>query len=213
MSMFMISSLLALVTLTVTTGPVTIDWTAGIVQVEAGVGPSLRAPNPQVARVSSEREAMKIAQQRLWKAIEKLPVAGGGTAGERLGKNADARAALDKDISALAPIRMRHASDGGIEIQLRLPIRRIAAAVGGAVGTSDGKVTMASGPRVGARIAVVKGKLEPALVPDGDLRFFRSVAEAKKEKKWLGGDAQVINIERFSDTDLRGGPVAVIIDK
>ena len=73
-------ALLAL-TLVETQGPVTVDWTQGVVLVEAGAGPSLRDPSPQVARVAAERAARKIAVTRLIAAIEKLPVATGGTVG------------------------------------------------------------------------------------------------------------------------------------
>ena len=194
----MIPLLLAL-TLVDQQGPVTVDWTQGVVVVEAGVGPSLRDPSPQVARVAAERAARKIATTRLWAAIEKLPVAGGGTVGKKLSD--EAREKLEKLAEDAPVVRARHASDGGIEIQIRFPLVMVAVAL------NDEK-----GGKSGGKIAIVKSG-GPAVVPGADVRFFPSVADAKKEKTWLGADPRTIKLPKLSDGDLRGGPVAVVIEK
>ena len=191
-------ALLAL-TLVETQGPVTVDWTQGVVVVEAGAGPSLRDPSPQVARVAAERAARKIATTRLLAAIEKLPVASGGTVGKKLSD--ESRDKLEKLAGEAPIVRTRHASDGGIEIQVRFPLVFVAVAL-------DSE----KGGKAAGRIAIVKSG-GPALVPGADVRFFPSVAEAKKEKDWLGGNPQTIKLPKLSEADLRGGPVAVVIEK
>src|SRR5262245_34955674 len=124
--MGMIPLLLAL-TLVDPQGPVTIDWTHGVVLANAGVGARLTDASPQVARVAAERAARKIAMTRLWAAIEKLPVAGGGTVGKKLSD--DAREKLEKLAEDAPVIRLRHASDGGIEIQIRFQLVVVAVAL------------------------------------------------------------------------------------
>jgi len=98
-------------------------------------------------------------------------------------------------------VRTRHASDGGIEIQVRFPLVFVAVALSGE-----------KGGKAAGRIAIVKSG-GPALVPGADVRFFASVAEAKKEKDWLGQSPQTIKLPKLSEADLRGGPVAVVIEK
>ena len=194
----MIPLLLAL-TLVDQQGAVTVDWTQGVVLVEAGVGPSLRDPSPQVARVAAERAAHKIAATRLWTAIEKLPVVGCGSVGKKLSD--ESREKLEKLVEDAPVVRARHASDGGIEIQIRFPLVMVAVAL------NDEKAATVHG-----RIAIVKSG-GPAVVPGADVRFFASVADAKKEKTWLGADPQTLKLPKLSDSDLRGGPVAVVIEK
>jgi hypothetical protein len=196
--MGMISLLVAL-TLVDQQGPVTVDWTQGVVVAEAGVGPSLRDPSPQVARVAAERAARKIAATRLWAAVEKLPVAGGGTVGKKLSD--EAREKLEKLAEDAPIVRARHASDGGIEIQIRFPLLMVAVAL------NDQRSASAHG-----RIVIVKGG-SPVVVPGADVRFFPSVGDAKKEKTWLGADPPTIKRPNLSEPDLRGGPVAVVIEK
>ena len=191
--------LLVALTLVDQQGAVTVDWTQGVVLVEAGVGPSLRDPSPQVARVAAERAARKIATTRLLAAIEKLPVAGGGSVGKKLSD--DAREKLGKLAEEAPIVRSRHASDGGIEIQIKFPLVMVAVAL------DDEKTASVHG-----RIAIVKGGA-PAVVPGADVRFFPSVADAKKDKTWLGADPQTLKLPKLSDGDLRGGPVAVVIEK
>jgi hypothetical protein len=194
--------MLALVALTLveTQGPVTVDWTQGVVMVEAGAGPSLRVPSPQGARVAAERAARKIAATRLLAAIDRLPVATGGTVGKKLSD--ESREQLEKQAQEAPITRARHASDGGIEIQIRFPLLRVAQAL------SDDR----AGPKTGARIAIVKAG-GPGLLPGADLRFFASVADAKKDKEWLGANPETIKLARLGEVDLRGGPVAVVIEK
>jgi hypothetical protein len=194
-----VTPLLLALTLVDQQGAVTVDWTQGVVLVEAGAGPSLRDPSPQVARVAAERTAKKIAMTRLLAAIEKLPVAGGGTVGKKLSD--EAREKLEKLAEDAPVVRARHASDGGIEIQIRFPLVMVAVAL------SDEKAGKGTG-----KIAIVKTG-GPAVVPGADVRFFASVADAKKEKAWLGADPKTIKPPKLSDPELRGGPVAVVIEK
>jgi hypothetical protein len=58
------------------------------------------------------------------------------------------------------------------------------------------------------------GKLAPALVPGADVRFYRSAAEARKDA-WLGSSpqTQTLKLRSLVEVDLRGGPVAVVIER
>jgi hypothetical protein len=200
---------LALVTLVVVHGPVTIDWTRGVVSAEAGAGPSLRAPSPTVARAAAERLARDLAARRLLEAVHKLPVVGGGTVGQQL--SAGGREALEKSMAALTPRRLRYASDGGIELQLSLPLARVAQAL--PVRRAEPEDAEKAAAHSSARIAIATGPLEPALVPRADLRFFGSLPEAKKERAWLGDSPRTIKIRRLGELDARGGPVAVVVGR
>jgi len=199
---------LLLVALVHAVGPATVDWQRGVLEVEAGAAPSLRAPNPGVARVGAERLARQAAARKLLEAAAHLPVVGGGTVGDRLRKRPQAKKWLEKTLGDTQPARVRYASDGGIEMQLQLPLHKVAQAL-----AVDPEAAEAHDkPRASARIAICKGRIEPAILPLGDLRFYGSLAEAKKDER-LGPHPQTIRIGRLSDGELRGGPVAVVIEK
>src|SRR5690349_13457874 len=62
-----------------------VDWAAGTVTVR-GVGPAdLRAPSPDIARVSAERVALERGRVELLKTLRAIPVAGGGNLGAKAG--------------------------------------------------------------------------------------------------------------------------------
>jgi hypothetical protein len=198
------AAFLLAIALSHTVGPVTIDWTRGVAVVATAAGATLRAPNPQVARLSAERLARRRATERLRKALAGLPVAGGATVGERLGGDADAWGWLDKAVAQAGAEAARYASDGGVELRLRLPLRDVARALGGEAGE-------ASGGAARGRIAIVTAACEPALVPGADLRFYGSVADARRDAR-LGANPTTVRVTKLSD-ELRGGPVAVVIER
>ncbi|HJZ85465.1 MAG TPA: hypothetical protein VKN99_09860 [Polyangia bacterium] len=202
-----------LVALVQPVGPATVDWQRGVLEVEAGAAPSLRAPNPGVARVGAERAARQAATRKLLEAAAHLPVVGGGTVGDRLRKRPEARRWLEKTLDQVQPARVRYASDGGIELQVRLSLQKVARAL---AGDPEAAAAPAAGPgksRSGAaRIAICRSRIQPAILPQADLRFYATLAEAKKDER-LGPHPQTIRIGKLSDGDLRGGPVAVVIEK
>src|SRR5262245_53216704 len=97
-------------------GRVQIDWTAGRITAIGAGAPDLRAPGPQVARVTAERVARREAQKRLGETAAKLPLAAGGT---------PAAARVEAARPLVHDLELRYSSDGAVEATLALPLEAV----------------------------------------------------------------------------------------
>lgn len=97
---------------------VTIDWTAGRLEVIGAGAPDLRAPNGGIARVGAERRARLAAAKRLAEAAKTLPLASGGTVGDLVTKDEAAQARLDAALAHAKALSVVYASDGAVEVVL-----------------------------------------------------------------------------------------------
>lgn len=150
-----------------------VDWAAGTVTAR-GVGPAdLRAPSPDIARVSAERVALERGRAELLKTLRAIPVAGGGNLGA---KAEDALAGL---VEKSEPEKTLY-SDGSVVLVWRLPLARVGeVALGVPAPTAPETVSLV--------VAAPKIKLKPALgyrvragatVREGPVVFLRSAADA-----------------------------------
>jgi hypothetical protein len=202
-----------------------VDWTRGVIEAQAAAGVSLRAPTPTIARVTAERHAREAAEKRLLDAIERLPLAGGGTVG-KAGKKA--RAALEAAVEKAEIGHARYASDGGVELALQLGLDAVSKALGEVAGPghgaeappdasadedggrrSDGTDGAAEG--TAGRILVVAAKAVPVLVPGVAARYYGSLDEAKKDPR-LGEHPKVVHTSHLAREAQRGGPVAIVFE-
>ena len=124
-----------------------VDWAAGLVTAE-GVGIADRhAPSPAVARGTSRRGAEEAAKRELAAKIASLPVATGGTVGDR------AKAAVDGAFAIAADPE----TDGAWRVTMAVPIEAIRIALAG-------PRALPAGGDPGPAILVVDGvKAKPAI--------------------------------------------------
>jgi hypothetical protein len=153
-------------------GGTTIDWSAGRLVAEGAAAADLRAPGPDVARVSAERRAREQALATLDAAARKLPLAGGGTVGEAVKRDEAAGKRLAAALARARTIDASYASDGGARVTVALPLEAVRLAVAppaAAPAASDGAPTaiLVDARKAGAKpvlgVTLVAGKTEAAL--------------------------------------------------
>ena len=113
--------------------PAQIDWEKRIVR-GSGVGaPDLNAPSIAVARLSAERAATATAQRSLLDVLSAAPLQGGGTAGALLQKDDALRAKVQAKLRGARPVKTHYFSDGGVSLELQLPIDQLPAEISSAL--------------------------------------------------------------------------------
>jgi hypothetical protein len=195
----------ASVSLVAQIGTATVDWGRGVVSAHGGAPASLRAPGPGVARVTAERKARAAALEKLEASIGKLPLWGGGQVGHLLAERPAAKTRL-MTVIAEAPVVVspRYASDGGVELDLELPLDAVAAALGGS--GEEAASAQADDPTP-ARIVTTPGKHEPGIVPGGRVHFAHSVEEARKTAE----SAKVVHLGKATARELSKMPTIVVL--
>lgn len=113
--------------------PGRIDWDSRSIRA-TGVGPpDLNAPSISVARLSAERAAMAAAQRNLFDALSAAPLQSGGTAGALLQKDEALRAKVQAKLRSVRPVKTHYFSDGGISLELQMPLDQLPPEIGGAL--------------------------------------------------------------------------------
>ena len=102
-------------------GELTVDFSAGAVEVRGVGAPSLESPSAQVGRVEAERSARADAGRRLRRGVEALPA-------NRLGCNDPAKLpALDRALADAQVAEIDWGSDGSVKLTLRIKLASLAA--------------------------------------------------------------------------------------
>jgi len=97
-------------------GEVTVDFSAGVIEVRGVGAPGLRTPTAQIARVEGERAARADAGRRLVRGLGALGRA-------RLGCDDAAKLpALDAAVQAAEAREIDWGSDGSVKLLLRVPV-------------------------------------------------------------------------------------------
>jgi hypothetical protein len=123
-----------------------VDWAQGLVTAD-GVGLADRhAPNPAVARGTSRRDAEAAAKKQLAVRVAALPVAGGGTVGDKAKGNKAVAARIDSAIDAALTVDAEPETDGSWRVTLGVPIEAVRQAIGGVRAVAAGQQD--SGPAV-----------------------------------------------------------------
>ena len=116
-----------------------VDWARGFVTAD-GVGVADRhAPSPAVARGTSRRGAEDAARAAITAQLPAIPLAAGGTLGDRMTDPA-AKARVDHAVEAALALAADPQTDGAWRVTLGVPIEALRQAVDGprAVTASDG---------------------------------------------------------------------------
>jgi hypothetical protein len=133
-----------------------IDWARGLVTAP-GIGLADRqAPNPAVARGPSRRRAEDAAKQALLAALPALPLAAGGTVGDKLADPA-VKARLDQAVASAITLTADPETDGSWRVSLAIPLEAMRQVLAG-------PRTLAPAGDEGAAVVIVEGVTsKPAL--------------------------------------------------
>jgi hypothetical protein len=116
---------------TAAAGPPSVDWARGLV-IADGIGLADRhAPNPAVARGTSRRAAEEAAKKVLAGKVGELPVAGGGTVGEKAKRDAAVKDRLARAVSSAVTLAAEPETDGSWRVTLAVPIEAVRQAIAG----------------------------------------------------------------------------------
>ncbi len=108
-----------------------VNWTRGVILAEGAASADLQAPRARIARVRAERIARERATAKLAEQARALPVAAGGTVGERLDADEVARRRFDRAVARALDERVDYDSDGSVNVVLALPVEAVRSAVHG----------------------------------------------------------------------------------
>ena len=108
-----------------------LDWTRGLLVARGAAAGDLRAPSPNVARLGAERGARDAARTRLRDLAMRTPLAGGGTVGQALKKDAAAASRLDRALEATIDLDVDLGTDGSVVLRTALPLEAVRAALHG----------------------------------------------------------------------------------
>ena len=108
--------------------PVDVDWSRGLV-IATGIGVADRhAPSPAVARGTAKRVAEDAAKKLVAAKLPALPLAGGGTLGDKL-KDAALKARIDRAVDAAIAVAAEPETDGAWKVTLAVPIEALRVAL------------------------------------------------------------------------------------
>lgn len=176
-----------------------VDWARGLV-IADGVGVADRhAPSPAVARGTSRRVAEDRAKATIRGALAKLPVAAGGTAGDKAAEAALAAAfALDAEPE----------TDGAWRVTMAVPIEAVRQALAGARtlpkdGDKDPPVVVIDGVKAQPAVGWKIGGLDAATIwPDAAPAFAKDAPHVRAKSARAGA----IEIDRMA-----GGPATLFV--
>ena len=107
-----------------------VDWTRGVVTA-SGIGLADRqAPNPAVARGPSRRRAEDAAKQALSAGLPALPLAAGGTVGDKLADPA-VKARFELAVASAITLAADPETDGSWRVSLAVPLEAVRQALTG----------------------------------------------------------------------------------
>ncbi len=176
-----------------------VDWARGLV-IADGIGVADRhAPSPAVARGTSRRVAEDRAKATIRGALAKLPVASGGTAGDKA-----AQAAL----SAAFALDAEPETDGAWRVTMAVPIEAVRQAIAGVRalpkdGDKDPAVVVIDGVKAQPAVGWKVGRVEAAAIwPDAAPEWAKDAPHVRAKAARAGA----IDVDRMV-----GGPATLFV--
>ena len=200
-----------------------VNWAGPVIQVTASGAPDMKAVNRAQARLGAERAARRDALRSLLAEVERLPIRAGKTVGDEIATDGT-RAKVERALEDFRIVRKRYYSDGGVELDVELPLSVITAALlpaatSGLASKAEGvpkntglvvdargvSVTPALAPRlldeVGRPLYTAEVLTEEARKSRGVAAWVKSLAEAKKHER-AGRNPMVVKAAQANGTDL-----------
>lgn len=196
-----------LVTLTAT-AHAEVDWAKGLVTAP-GIGLADRqAPNPAVARGPSRRRGEDAARQALAAALPALPLASGGTLGDKLG-DPKLKARIDAAVAAAIGVTAEPETDGSWRVTMAVPVEAVRMALAGsralpAAGDTGTPVVIVEGVTAAPAVGYTVGGLAAATVWVKELPAWAKGAPHVTVKAGTPATAGAI------EADVKGATVATL---
>jgi hypothetical protein len=117
--------------LSVLAEPASVDWQKRVVKCTGAGAANLKdaAGNPAVARIGAEKAAKLDALRNCLEAMKGVAITGGQTVGGAIGGDPALRGTVEGAVRGFRPVATRYFSDGGVEIDVEVPLDAVGEAV------------------------------------------------------------------------------------
>src|SRR4051794_21951016 len=140
-----------------------IDWSRRVLIGHGQGAPDLNAPSVAVARLGAERAAKVDAYRNALEALKGMQLQSGGTVGTLLQNDATLTGRVDGTLKGVKPIKTRYFSDGGVTLDIEVPLDELPPELAGAIVVPSGAAPL-KGAGGGAAMQTL-----PASQVQGDL--------------------------------------------
>jgi hypothetical protein len=122
---------LAALPLAARAAPGVVDWQKRVVRCTGSGAANLRdaGGNAAVARLGAEKAARLDALRTCLEAMKGVTVSGGQTVGAAMGSDAALKGSVEGAVRGFRPVATRYFSDGGVEIDVEVPLDAVGDAV------------------------------------------------------------------------------------
>jgi hypothetical protein len=203
--------------------PAEVNWEGQTIKATGAGAPDMKASSPAQARLGAERAAQMDAFRNLLQQVKGIQISAGKTVGDEMAKD-EIRGKVEGLIRGFKIVDKRYFSDGGVEIDVVLPLSALTEVVDTSDETKvalneEGKakntglvidarglaVTPALAPRLldeaGKTLYAMEALSESARKGKGVAAYARSIDEAKKSER-VGAKPLVIKASRVNGSDL-----------
>ena len=170
-----------------------IDWARRVLVGHGQGAPDLNAPSIAVARLGAERAARLDAYRNALEALKGMQVQSGGSVGTLLQSDATLTSRVDGELKGVKPIKTHYFSDGGVSLDIEVPLDELPADLARAI-----QVPAGAAPLRGAGGATAQqgaGAQGAGAGAQGDFQ----VQTAQGQAAVLGGDKPAAREKAIED--------------
>jgi hypothetical protein len=163
-----------------------IDWNRRVLVGHGQGAPDLGAPSVAVARLGAERAAKLDACRNALESLKGMQVQSGGTVGALLQGDAALSGRVDGTLKGVKPIKTHYFSDGGVSLDIEVPL-------------DDLPADLARAIRVPAGVAPLRSAAAGAGTQPGEIQGDAVVQVARGEAAVLDGDKPAARQKAIDD--------------
>ena len=115
-----------------------IDWSRRVLVGHGQGAPDLNAPSIAVARLGAERAAKLDAYRNALEILKGMQVQSGGSVGTLLQNDATLTSRVDGELKGVKPIKTHYYSDGGVSLDIEVPLDELPPDLAKAIKVPDG---------------------------------------------------------------------------
>ncbi|TMA71369.1 MAG: hypothetical protein E6J58_10115 [Deltaproteobacteria bacterium] len=187
-----------------------IDWNRRVLLGHGQGAPDLNAPSVAVARLGAERAAKLDAYRNALESLKGLEVQSGGTVAGMLQNDATLMTRVDGTLKGVKPIKTHYYSDGGVSLDIEVPLDELPPELAGAIRVPAGVAPLAAsgGTVPAAQVqgdAIVQVAQGEAAVLDGDRPAARQKAtdDALRRAVEMAAGTRVSSTTETKDFQIR----------
>ncbi len=130
-----------------------IDWNRRVLVGHGQGAPDLNAPSVAVARLGAERAAKLDAYRNALESLKGLQLQSGGNVGSLLQNDATLMGRVDGTLKGVKPIKTRYFSDGGVTLDIEVPLDELPPELARAVAVPPGAAPLGGAGAASGRTA------------------------------------------------------------